>query len=87
LYSSSSASVSEAVAVTSMFAICETIAMVFAACALLPVKYVLTRFFRLRALPTYSTSPFSAIMRYTPGRWLRFARKGFWSKALMGALF
>jgi hypothetical protein len=38
LYSSSSASVSDAVAVTSMLAICETIAMVFAACALLPVK-------------------------------------------------
>src|SRR3984885_6231012 len=67
LYSSSSASTSECVTVTSMAAICCTSACTFG--AILPgFKEGANRSRKLRALPTYSRSCFALYMRYTPGR-------------------
>src|SRR5690606_38996756 len=71
--SSSSASASERVTVTSTRA---TLATMWAMRGLARFfwKYDATRFLRLLALPTYSTSSLASMCRYTPGRDGRSAR-------------
>src|SRR5262245_41212707 len=66
LFSRSSASPSERVTVTSTEATCDSIIWIrgLAACFW---KYEPTRFLRSLALPTYSATPPSPSMRYTPG--------------------
>ena len=64
--SSRSASASVRVVTNSMDRVSDTMCDSRWLCAR-PCAYCTTRFFRERALPTYSTSSASPSMRYTPG--------------------